>query len=387
MAQSNVVVETCINPLNTITTIQAGVAAASEGSTVLICPGIYPEQVKISKPLTLIGMELNNEGAVVIEPPTSAMNQTGSYLISFGSVEAVFPVYAQIYVDDTKGVALSNLTVDGSNNGLGSSACNDGDRLVGVYFENASGTASDILTQNQQDSSCTTSGIGIGIGAAVYSGPGDSSTVKVQDSSFRSWDEYGFFALGKGSDVTFRSSAVAGSGADSSEAGIEYLQATGTISDDTATYAVSFPFFAQALFPEDNDCGIELQQNSSPVTVSGNAIDNTQCGVALFTSDGNTISSNSIFDSQALGGIYVCGSGNNVTENTITDSFTASLGGITVSPRCPPTDDSSTPDNNDTISKNIINGAYIGISIDTSATGTQIKNDNEFFNVTTFLQQ
>src|ERR1035438_5115760 len=34
-------------------TIQAAVNAASSGSTIEVCPGIYPEQIVISKPLTL----------------------------------------------------------------------------------------------------------------------------------------------------------------------------------------------------------------------------------------------------------------------------------------------------------------------------------------------
>src|SRR5208283_915316 len=48
-------------------TIQAAVNAVPSGSTIEVCPGTYPEQVVISKPLTLTGAASNAE--VLIQIP------------------------------------------------------------------------------------------------------------------------------------------------------------------------------------------------------------------------------------------------------------------------------------------------------------------------------
>src|SRR4029077_12937099 len=47
---------TCQSSLIHFSTIQAAVNAVPFGSTVLVCPGTYPEQVVIAQPLTLKGV-------------------------------------------------------------------------------------------------------------------------------------------------------------------------------------------------------------------------------------------------------------------------------------------------------------------------------------------
>ena len=54
-----VAVGTCMSGATVFTTIQEAVNAAAPGSTVTICPGNYPEQVTITKALTLTGVEDN----------------------------------------------------------------------------------------------------------------------------------------------------------------------------------------------------------------------------------------------------------------------------------------------------------------------------------------
>src|SRR3979411_2981206 len=43
------------------TTIQSAVDAAPAGATINVCPGTYPETVRINKPLTVRGIRVGNE--------------------------------------------------------------------------------------------------------------------------------------------------------------------------------------------------------------------------------------------------------------------------------------------------------------------------------------
>ena len=52
-----VTVGTCRADKQRYSTISAAVAAASPGEIVYVCPGIYPEQVEIDKPLTIQGIQ------------------------------------------------------------------------------------------------------------------------------------------------------------------------------------------------------------------------------------------------------------------------------------------------------------------------------------------
>ena len=50
------------------TTIAAAVTAAAPGDVIEICPALYPEQLVISKPLTLRGIEVNGVKRVLLQP-------------------------------------------------------------------------------------------------------------------------------------------------------------------------------------------------------------------------------------------------------------------------------------------------------------------------------
>ena len=56
LADNNFAVGTCRPRLRSFTTIQAAVSGVPAGSTVLVCPGTYPEQVTITQPLSLQGI-------------------------------------------------------------------------------------------------------------------------------------------------------------------------------------------------------------------------------------------------------------------------------------------------------------------------------------------
>src|SRR5712692_7042702 len=49
----------CNDTAMAYTTISSAVAAASPNDTIIVCPGLYPEQVTINKTLTLLGAQVN----------------------------------------------------------------------------------------------------------------------------------------------------------------------------------------------------------------------------------------------------------------------------------------------------------------------------------------
>jgi pectin methylesterase-like acyl-CoA thioesterase len=55
------------------TTIGAAVSAANSGDVVEICPALYAEQLVITKPLTLVGIEVNGVNRVLLQPSLTVL--------------------------------------------------------------------------------------------------------------------------------------------------------------------------------------------------------------------------------------------------------------------------------------------------------------------------
>ncbi len=112
---ATVAVGTCLPAYPHFNTIQAAINASPLGGTVLVCPGTYVENISIFHPLTLKGVNSGGSNMALISMPPGS---TG----------------AQIYVQAT-GVNISDLTIDGSNNGA--NFCGVGP--YGIYYYDASG--------------------------------------------------------------------------------------------------------------------------------------------------------------------------------------------------------------------------------------------------------
>jgi parallel beta-helix repeat protein len=98
---------TCKSTLKHYSTIQSAVSAVPWGTTVMVCPGSYPEQVIVNQPLTLEGVTDGTGNAAVITVPGGGLVQNGTSA-SFG------PVTVQLLVQNTVGVTIKDLVVDGS---------------------------------------------------------------------------------------------------------------------------------------------------------------------------------------------------------------------------------------------------------------------------------
>jgi len=71
-AQTTVAVGNCRPPLVSYSTISEAVAAVTPNSTVLVCPGTYPEQVTITQALKLKGLK-DEAGYPVITVPSGGL--------------------------------------------------------------------------------------------------------------------------------------------------------------------------------------------------------------------------------------------------------------------------------------------------------------------------
>src|SRR5882762_5829123 len=133
-------VGTCRSGIVTFSTIQSAVNASPAGSTVLVCPGTYPEQVVINKALTLKGVQRGTLNAAVVVAPAGGIVQNTTSLATGN------PIAAQILVTETTDVSIRNLTIDGANNGF--SGCKTLN-LIGLYYQNASGRINHVAAVNQ----------------------------------------------------------------------------------------------------------------------------------------------------------------------------------------------------------------------------------------------
>ena len=367
--------------LTTFNTISAAVTAVPSGSVIYICPGTYAEQVMITKKLTLIGVAGNGlSGAMasgsnnpVIVSPAGGVG-VNAYDLYDGS-----PIAAQMAVLSPGGtVSISNLTVDGSNNGL--NGC--GTDLVGIYYQNASGTVSHVVTRFQElppaDFGCQD---GLAIFVESGYGTGGTATVTIGNSSVHDYDKNGITADGSGTVATITGNYIVGIGATPliGQNGIQVSDGAGgkvtnnTVTDDVYISPQGGPYYSAT--------GILLYDSggssSSHLTISGNTVSNTQGAIIIYTdgaatADYNDVTSNKVTTSPAAGpylldGIDLCSNNNTATGNTV---FNSSGSGIHIDDECTEPGP-ATSGNNTALTNNTINEACAGV-LTGSGTGNTV---------------
>jgi parallel beta-helix repeat protein len=364
---STVAVGGCVPNVVNFITIQAAVNAVSAGSTIEVCSGNYPEQVVINKKLSLLGVNSGTAFNPVLVVPGSgfAANTT--------SLTSGHPIAAQIVVESpATAVTINNLAVDGAGNNL-NSGCGD-TRLIGIYFQNASGTLDHIVARNQaQDAANIGCGESAGLGIFVQSASPLTSTVTIENCSIHGYQENGITANETGTTVTVNGNSVVGSGPiAAAQNGIQVgYGATGSVvnnrvADDISSEAPS----------EGGGSGI-LLYGSGNMTITGNSVANTQNGIAIetdgaLTADDNTISNNVVSDTHIWDGIDVCSNHNSVISNTVYSSGEA---GIHLDSSCGATG------NYNTVSNNSVIEACAGLLLG-SGTGNTFPAVNPAANVT-----
>ena len=154
-------------------TIQAALNATPAPTTVEVCPGTYPEQLVITKPVTIEALEAGStQGLVVVLPPSGGLISNATD--DFGS-----GVAAQVLVLATQDVTLRGLVIDGTGNHISSAA----DLIAGVYYEDSSGVVEHVTTRYQQNS---LNGVGM-----LLEGGRSNPAVTVEDCSIHDFDYVG----------------------------------------------------------------------------------------------------------------------------------------------------------------------------------------------------
>ena len=330
-------VGTCKPSLPSYSSISAAVAAVPGGSTVMVCPGTYAEQITISQPLTLMGISSGDSGQVIITVPGGglALNTT-----SLGGLA----VAAQVLVE-TGPVNITNITVDGAGNNLNGSA-----DVAGVFYDSgSSGVVNQVTTRNQIDStSPTVQGQGAGIWA--QNGNATSESVTIENCSVHDFDLFGIIIESNQTPssltATVRANNVSGVDATFFVFAI-LIESGGNLTGNTIT-GPGTSLFAQAITGE-----------NSAAIVSGNVVTNWQFGIVDFSA--GTYTSNTVRNT--FQGITLDASGVTVKSNIITESAFAILMFCHYV----------------TATNNTINDAFTGID----SAPSSFSSANAFFNVNT----
>jgi len=263
----------CNPTLPQFPTIQLAVLSVPPGSTILVCPGTYFEQVMISQPLTLKGADVNNQDRPIIAAPPNGL------AINVTSITGT-QVAAQVLVENVTppgNVVLTGITVDGSLAEVPLS-CPPA-ALAGIFYASgSSGTISDMTTRYQQLPSC-------GYGIWVENGAGPNQSITVENNSVHDASWVGILAQSNQTPPTL-TATIKGNFVN----GLVYNQThdiyvggiRGTITGNVVTGG----------FAGITNSGTD----ASPVTISGNDVADISIGVGMAFGDGSTVTSNKISD-------------------------------------------------------------------------------------------
>jgi len=369
----------CVGHYAWVPTINQALAAVkgAKRAVIAVCPGTYTEQVVITQQnLTLVGVAdtYSHDSAVIMPPATGSVANTVD-------LDTGLNIAAQILVQNTTGASISNITLDGTGNGIGD--CNTD--LPGIMFQNASGTLNHVAVRNQVPNGIP-SGCQIGESIYVQSAAGHSSTVTVQNSSVHNYNKNGITGNDLNTNLVLTSNYVQGAGVvpvpGAAQNGIQLgFGATGTIKSNTVIDNI---YGDPKVAASANILLYDTAENGG-ITVTRNRVGNSQLPIALITlgddganlGDGVTVTDNDIFGTSAYDAIDVCTNGNTVTGNTI---FNSAESGVHLDASCGIQFGGSTGNNNIATGNTMVESACAGILADTGTTGNTT-SPNTYFTV------
>ena len=372
-------------------TISVAVSSVPAGSIIYVCPGTYAEQVVITKKLTLEGVAGNGGtgGSATGQNNPVIVSPAGGVLVNSSDLANGQATAAQIFVQTPSAdlatpivVSIGNITVDGSNNGLNSCATD----LVGIYYQNASGTVTHVTTRYQE---LPPADFGCQDGLAIYAqsgySTGGTSAVTIENSSVHDYDKNGITADGSGTVAMITGNYIVGIGATPliGQNGIQMsFGASGKITSNTVTDDV---------YVNAQDClssggcysatGILLYDSGgtsgSHVTISENTVSNTQGAIVTYTdgtepADYNDVTSNKVTTNAAivvtgatylLDGIDLCSDNNTASMNTV---FNSSGAGVHLDSGC----NSMASGANSSATHNTVNEACAGVLLGNTGTAS-----------------
>jgi len=316
-----VAVGNCRPHLVSYSTISAAVADVAPNSTVLVCPGTYPEQVTISQPLTLKGLKAGTGSYPVVAVPSGGLvGNSGVQLF----VEAPdLPLFGP--------VSISNLVVDGAGSGFD---CSKGD-FTGIEYLSASGSLEKVEVRNQNPGGC-------GFGISLVGSPFGVNTVNIRNCSIHDFDDTGILATSDGAtaflvNVSFSSVASAST---SVQAGVDYESTDGLAAHNTIVLAGGIGLWLDNFYPGmtargntivGSDIGILSGSDEvAPTAIVNNRLFNNGTGIVVSgLGAGAVVKSNSIIQSSIAAIDLDCSQDSTAENNTI---FGAPVGIANVAP-------------------------------------------------------
>jgi F-box protein 11 len=348
-------------------TIGAAISAAQDGDVIEICPALYPEQLLITKPLTLLGIREHGIGRVLIQP---------SSLAPVGNLGFI----AVVSVVNTSDVRISNLAIDASNNTV--AGC--GVALAGIHFFNASGRVDgDAIsgTQLSNPLSCATlfPGNGFGVQADEDASSTGSFHITVRNTSIHDFGRNGILVVGSGERADIEGNSIAGIGPSTgvNQFGIFLANgATGRVTGNNITQGTCGAIAIPDCFNLRSE-GVVLRAVGDGTIVSGNVISNVQAGVFVNGATNALVSDNTVSNVDALDGIHIQGSVlGRYTRNRVFHVGPLTTDTSNDEEGCGINDISGTGSSANTIAGNWINDAYCGVGY---VTGDQVE-ENVFLN-------
>ena len=284
--------------------IQTAVNASAPGDTVVVCNGIYPEQVTISTPITLLG-----QSGAELQPVNVVANATDTFDMS--------AIAAILVISNVTGVTVNGLIIDGSDNGITGCAPN----LVGILVQNATAT---IENSSVRYIELSPSLFGCQSGLAIFaeSGSGMTADVTISDVVVHDFQKNGITINETGTSATIQNNYVTGVGPTSQIAQNGIQVAFGATAGITGNVVGQNVY---SLCTNTSTCSYAAEDvlvyESSNVTVSKNILGLSQTAVDIdYESDNCTVSGNRISNTLVYDGIYFSGSNDSATSNEITNS-------------------------------------------------------------------
>ena len=324
----NFAVGTCLPNLVHFQKIQDAVSGVTPGSTIFVCPNVYPEQVTISQPLTLQGVAYFGHDRPTITVPAGDPATGGGLQLNFfdsgGNQYA-----AQVLVKSNPGpVNILNMTIDGSGapTGCSTSIFVPSTYVAGVFFE-GSGSIKNSTFRNQQGSipGC---GDGIYADTALLGG-----SLEISNNSVHDFDGIGIIVSGFSIQATFTAEILSNSvhGTTNAKIGIYANNVLGDVAHNLVSGGYQGIFANTPTQPGPNVTDNDVADVNTGVVAGGsttakaNRIAGATTGVLLVPGAGGvapTVISNSIKDTN-VAIEYDCTPKATVKSNTITDAVIA----------------------------------------------------------------
>ncbi len=304
-------VGTCKDAQVTYSTIQAALNNAFANDKVSVCPGNYPEQVVITRNVTLQNVVGMADPMITIPAGGAVQNTT---------TLSGFPTAAQVLVEPTTtaDVTIRHIVVDGAGNNI--QTC--GLQLMGIYYKNAGGSISLSTVKNQLLPEGY-QGCQSGLGIYVQNAAAGTNPINISSNTVTNFNKNGITVNEAAATATITKNTVVGLGP------VDFIAQNGIqvaygANADIETNNVSNLIYTPSTY---GSSGILLYGTDASTSVlNRNTVNSTQYGIALDAVNGTStslvpVTTNKISNSQFAGiGLYTDGASDdwiNVAGNTI----------------------------------------------------------------------